>query len=275
MCGRFTSRTPVADVAAWFGVDEVVAAADRPRRYNVAPTDEVLVVASSAGGERRRLGEARWGLVPGWADGPGIGARMINARAETLLEKAAFRRSFARRRCLVPADGFYEWEKAPPAGEPGPGARKAGSKQPWLIEPAGGGLFAFAGLWDSWHPPGDGTQRLVSCTIVTTGANATMAALHDRMPAMLAAEHWDAWLDPDNDDLAGLRGLLVPAPDDAIVLRPVSRAVGDVRNDGPGLLEAPPDAPASPAGPAVPVPEAEAEVEAVAVADELFPDSRG
>ncbi|HEY2330872.1 MAG TPA: SOS response-associated peptidase [Acidimicrobiales bacterium] len=251
MCGRFTSRSPVADVAAWFDVDEVVADGERRPRYNVAPTDEVLVVASSSDGSIRRLGEARWGLVPGWASGPEVGARMINARAETLLDKSAFRRSFARRRCIVPADGFYEWEhpgtEGPAAvGTGAAGRRKATSRakrrQPWYIEPTGSPFFAFAGLWESWRPPGDGTERLVSCTIVTTAANGAIAALHGRMPVLLERDDWDAWLDPDNQDVAELRALLLPAPDDAVSLRQVGRAVGDVRNDGPELLEPPDDA---------------------------------
>jgi putative SOS response-associated peptidase YedK len=238
VCGRFTSRTPVADVADWFDVDEILAPADRPARYNVAPTDDVLLVAASADGERRRLGQARWGLVPTWAAGPEAGARLINARAETLLDRPAFRRAFARHRCLVPADGFYEWEKA---GEAAGGSRKARGNRPWYIEPAGGGLFAFAGLWESWRPPGDGAERLVTCTIVTTEANRVIARLHDRMPVVVAREHWEPWLDPGNDDLAGLQGLLVPAPPDAVTMRPVGRAVGDVRNDGPELLDPAPD----------------------------------
>jgi putative SOS response-associated peptidase YedK len=229
----------MADVADWFEIDDVVAAPDRPARYNVAPTDEVLLVVASRDGERRRLGEARWGLVPGWASGPEVGARMINARAETLLDRPAFRQAFAHRRCIVPADGFYEWDKAGAATKALSGGTSV--KQPWYIEPAGGGLFAFAGLWESWRPPGDGGERVVSCTVVTTEANETIARLHDRMPVLLAREHWDVWLDPANDDLAGLQGLLVPAPADAVVMRPVGRAVGNVRNDGPELLEPLPD----------------------------------
>jgi putative SOS response-associated peptidase YedK len=227
MCGRYTSRTPVADVAGWFDVDEVVVE-ERTPRFNVAPTDDVLVVATSSSGARR-LGEARWGLVPSWSEGPSVGARMINARSETLLEKPAFRRAFARRRCLVPADGFYEWE------HDGAG----GGKQPWYLTPADGGLFAFAGLWEVWRPDDDPARRLVSCTIVTTPANAAVAPLHDRMPAVLGRDTWVAWLDRDNEDLGALHALLVPAPDDAVRLRRVSRAVNDVRNDGPALLDPP------------------------------------
>jgi putative SOS response-associated peptidase YedK len=242
VCGRFTSRTPVADVADWFDVDEVVASSDRRPRYNVAPTDDVLMVASSADGLRRRLGEARWGLVPSWASGPEVGSRMINARAETLLDRPAFRRAFANRRCIVPADGFYEWQKVGKAtGGVSTGRTKKVRKQPWFIEPAGGGLFAFAGLWESWRPSSSPGERLVSCTIVTTEANEAIAHLHDRMPVILAQEHWEVWLDPANDDLAGLQGLLVPAPAGSVALRPVGQAVGDVRNDSAALLDAPAD----------------------------------
>jgi putative SOS response-associated peptidase YedK len=222
-------------VAAWFDVDEVVAA-DRPPRWNVAPTDEVLIVVESREG-RCRLGDARWGLVPSWSKGPAdVGARMINARSESLLDRPAFRRAFARHRCIVPSDGFYEWEH-----------RDGGRvKQPWLVAPADGGLFAFAGLWEVWSAD-DGGPRLTSCTIVTTEANDDVRPLHDRMPAVLARDDWAAWLDRGHDDPAALVGLLRPAPAGSVVLRPVSTRVNDVRNDGPDLLD-PPDEEVLPLG---------------------------
>ena len=226
MCGRYTSTTPPADLAAYFDVDEVVAE-EQPPRYNVAPTDPVYAVADTKD-DVRRLGTFRWGLVPFWADDPKVGARMINARAETLLDKSAFRDSFERRRCLVPADGFYEWEAVP-------GAKK---KQPWYIRRADGDVLAFAGLWSSWRPKDQpDAPRLVTCSIVTTEANAAISGIHDRMPVVLPPEAWDAWLDPGNDKVDDLRALLVPAPAELFELTRVGQDVSSVRNDGPHLIE--------------------------------------
>ena len=224
MCGRYTSRTPAADLAAYFGVDEVVAP-ELGARYNVAPTDETYAVAESS--EGRRLGTFRWGLVPFWAKDVKVGAKMINARAEGLLDKPAFRRPFERRRCIIPADGFYEWERV-----------SAKRKQPWYITRADGKPMAFAGLWESWRPvKGSDEGKVRSCVIITGEPNEAVARLHDRMPVMLPPEAWDAWLDPDNDDVASLQGLLVPAPSDLLELVPVSTAVNTVTNDGPELIE--------------------------------------
>lgn len=223
MCGRYTSRTSAADLADYFGVDEVVAP-DLGERFNVAPTDEVYAVAESSSG--RRLGTFRWGLVPFWAKDLKVGAKMINARAESLLDKPAFKRSFERRRCIVPADGFYEWEKVGPK-----------TKQPWLIRRADGKPMAFAGLWESWRPvKGSDEGKVRSCTIVTGAPNEKVAALHDRMPVILQPEAWDAWLDPGNTDVGSLAGLLVPVDAAELELFPVSKAVNDVRNDGPELI---------------------------------------
>ena len=231
MCGRFTSTTEPADLAAYFGADAVVAD-DLGQRFNVAPTDEVYAVADSKDGEPRRLGTFRWGLIPFWAKDPAIGSRMINARAETVLESSAYKRSFAGRRCIVPADGFYEWQAVP-------GQRK---KQPWYITRTDGDVFAFAALWDSWRPTrGSDEGRLVSCTIITTDANDAVRPVHDRMPVVLPPSAWQAWLDPHNDDLEDLVGLLVPAPSELVTLRPVGTRVNDVRNDGPDLLDPVPD----------------------------------
>lgn len=231
MCGRFINSTSAADLAAYFEVDEVVVDEELSPRYNVAPTDEAYIVVAGKDGTRR-LGTARWGLVPFWSEGPGGGAKMINARAETLLTRSTFQRIFGRRRCIVPADGFYEWE------------RVGGRKQPWHIHRADGQPMAFAGLWDAWRPKGSpgaedqgDNERLVTCSIITTAPNAAVGALHDRMPAVLARDVWEAWLDPGNDDLASLHGLLQPAPDALLVLEPVSMAVNSVRNDGPDLLD--------------------------------------
>lgn len=232
MCGRYTSRTPAAELASYFGVDEVVAP-DLGARYNVAPTDETYAVAESSDG--RRLGTFRWGLVPFWAKDVKVGAKMINARAEGLLDKPAFRRPFERRRCIIPADGFYEWERT-----------SAKKKQPWYITRVDGKPMAFAGLWESWRPvKGSDEGKVRSCVIITGEPNEVVARLHDRMPVMLPPEAWDAWLDPDNDDLVSLQGLLVPAPSELLELVPVSTAVNTVTNDGPELIEPiDPDAPA-------------------------------
>lgn len=230
MCGRFTSTTPSADLADYFGVDEVVAP-DLGARYNVAPTDEAYAIATSADGTRR-LGTFRWGLIPFWSKDARGGAKMINARAEGLLDKPAFKRAFERKRCIVPADGFYEWERV-----------DARTKQPWYITMADGSPMAFAGLWDSWRPNRDSDEgKIRSCTVITGEPNDAVARLHDRMPVLLPADVWDAWLDPDNQDLGSLEGLLVPAASELVALRPVSRLVNTVTNDGPELLDPPPDA---------------------------------
>ena len=232
MCGRYTSRTPAADLAEYFGVDEVVAP-ELGERYNVAPTDETYAVAESK--EGRRLGTFRWGLVPFWAKDPKGGAKMINARAEGLLDKAAFRRPFERRRCIIPADGFYEWERV-----------SSKKKQPWYITRVDGKPMAFAGMWESWRPVKDSDEgKIRSCVIITGEPNEKVAQLHDRMPVMLPRETWDFWLDPTNDDVAALQALLVPAPASLLELVAVSTAVNTVTNDGPELI-APVDAASPP-----------------------------
>ena len=225
MCGRFTSTTPADRVAAHFAVEET-AVGERAPRWNVAPTDPVLAVVERDG--RRRMGEMRWGLVPFWAKDPSIGSRMINARSETIATTSAYARPFERRRCIVPADGFYEWQ---PRAD-----RKA--KQPFHIRRIDGEPLAFAALWDSWRPRrGSDEGRLVSTVIITTAANDVLRPIHDRMPVVLPPAAWDAWLDPDNSDVDVLAGLLVPAPDALLEAVPVSSAVGSVRNDGPELVE--------------------------------------
>lgn len=226
MCGRYTSTTSPADLAAYFDVDEVVAD-DLGDRYNVAPTDEVYAVARSSSGPTR-LGTFRWGLVPFWAKDPSVGSRMINARAESVLEKPAFRRPFERHRCIVPADGFYEWEAIE-------GRKK---KQPWYVHRLDGDVLSFAGLWASWRPTkGSDEGRIVSCTIITTEANEALRPIHDRMPVVLPPESWGEWLDPANDDVEALHSLLVPAPAELFARTAVGDAVSNVRNDGPHLLD--------------------------------------
>jgi putative SOS response-associated peptidase YedK len=228
MCGRFVSASPPDEIARYFDA-EVPETALEPS-YNVAPTDDVYVVLGD--GRTRRVAPMHWGLVPGWAKDPSIASRMINARADTLASK--FKANFQKRRCLVPADGFYEWKPI--------GGRKV--KQPMYIHPPAGEHFAFAGLWAVWRDPNApaaeleaGGGRLRSCTIVTGEPNDVVRPVHDRMPVILPREAWDTWLDPTNDDLAALGRLLVPAPSSVLAMHPVSTEVNSVRNGGPHLID--------------------------------------
>ncbi len=236
MCGRFTSTSPVEALATTFRVDEVRTDA-APPRYNVAPTQPVLAVATRHArddGDQfvRSLGTFRWGLVPSWANDPSVGNRMINARAESVATKPAYRSALRSRRCLIPADDFYEWETRP--------GRKA--KQPWAIRPESGEPMALAGLWEVWRDRTDpDTDLLRTCVVVTTGANDALSAIHGRMPVVLSQDHWDRWLDPSFDDRESLQRMLVPAPAEWFVTNAVSTAVNTVANDGPELLEALPE----------------------------------
>jgi putative SOS response-associated peptidase YedK len=206
-----------------FGLDERV---ELRRRFNVAPTDDVAAVTTDREG-RPRGDVLRWGLVPFWADDPRIGSRMINARAESVTDKPAFRDAFASRRCLILADGFYEWQ------------RRDGSKRPWWITRADGEPFAFAGLWATWRPKGaEGVEPLRSCTIITTTASAAVAPLHDRMPVILPSEAEAAWLDPATPP-ARLLELLAPLDPGATAMREVGTAVNDARHDAEDCLDPP------------------------------------
>jgi putative SOS response-associated peptidase YedK len=222
MCGRYTLATPSpADVRARFPVGEEVAI---ERRYNIAPGDNVLAVTTSREGEPR--GELlKWGLVPSWADSPKTGLKMINARVETVAERPAFRRAFERYRCLIIADGFYEWRRP-----------SSGPKQPFHITRDDAGLFAFAGLWSIWH--GDEDQTLRTCTILTTAANSAVAPLHDRMPIILAPDAEQAWLDIATPADV-LSEVLVGLSPSHTALRQVGPAVNDARYDGPECLAPP------------------------------------
>jgi putative SOS response-associated peptidase YedK len=219
VCGRYTLATPSpADIRARFPIGEAV---EIRRRYNVAPGDDVLSVTTDREGAPR--GELlRWGLVPSWSKGPDSGLKMINARVETVAERPAFRRAFERYRCLIVADGFYEWRRQP-----------GGPKQPFHITPADGGVFAFAGLWSIWHAEDE--TKLRSCAIVTTAPNDAIAPLHDRMPVILARDAETRWLDPSTprDELFEL---LSGLPADQTALHPVGPAVNDARYDGPECL---------------------------------------
>ncbi len=221
MCGRFTLRTPAYKLAEAFGVE---VRANLPARYNIAPSQDVAALRAGANNERELI-MLRWGLVPGWAKDPAMGNRMINARAETVAEKPAFRTAFRQRRCLIPADGFFEWQKTPD-----------GSKQPYLIGRPDGEPFTMAGLWEHWQPPG-ADQPLETCTIITTEANGTVAPIHHRMPVILAAEDRDAWLDPAPSSAESLTALLRPAPADELTAQTVDRHVNNARHDDPACIE--------------------------------------
>ena len=228
MCGRFVSASPPDQIARYF--DAAAPEALLEPSYNVAPTNDVYAVLADGG--VRRVDAFHWGLVPVWAKDPKVGARMINARAETLAEKNAYKAAFRRRRCLIPADGFYEWKKDPAAP---PKAKK----QPFFIHRPDGEPYAFAGLWEQWKGPGpDGEEVTVrSTTIITGAANTAMSAIHDRMPIILAPSEWESWLSPDNTDTEMLGRLLVPAPDRLITMHPVSTDVNNVRNKGEHLAD--------------------------------------
>jgi putative SOS response-associated peptidase YedK len=217
MCGRFTLATSGAQLATQFALAEAPQLAPR---YNIAPTQSVAVVRS--GGAGRELVVLRWGLVPVWAKDPSIGARMINARAETAAEKPAFRTALRQRRCLIPADGFYEWQAAP------------GGKQPFYFQMADGAPFALAGLWERW--PGTEGVLLETCTILTTEANDLLRPFHDRMPVIVAPTDYARWLDPALRDPEAVRDLLAPYDSSVMAAHPVSREVNRVANDGPHLI---------------------------------------
>jgi putative SOS response-associated peptidase YedK len=233
MCGRYTSTSSLSDLAQVFEVDEIRTEA-LPARYNVAPSLDVYAVAIRGRqdvekGPRRALGTFRWGLVPSWAKEKSVGNRMINARAEGIATKPAFRSALARRRCLIPADAFYEWQR-----RTSPDGRPAG-RLPYAVRRRDGQPMAFAGLWEVWRS-GSEADLLRTCAIVTTGANDLMAPIHDRMPVVLAPEDWETWLDPAAD-LAAVEGLLVAAPSEWFEAYPVGTLVNNVRNDAPELLD--------------------------------------
>jgi len=238
MCGRFVSATPPDQIAAYFGA--TLDAEVLPDNFNVAPANDIYAIVDTGAGPTLQV--FHWGLIPSWAKDAKIGQKMINARSETLADKAAFKSIFRKYRCIIPADGFYEWK-----AEPGKLTRTGKpAKQPMYIHRLDGEPLAFAGLWSVWKDRSAGDDlALHSATIVTTSANATMAPVHDRMPVLLPRSRWAEWLDPANDDLVSLGGLLVPAPDDALTMHPVSTEVNNVRNKGAGL-RAPIDPDAAP-----------------------------
>ena len=212
MCGRFTLRTPLTVLIDQFQVDF---GADRqlPLRFNVAPTQDIPVVRQTDAG--RELAIMRWGFIPSWSKEANSGPLLINARSETVAEKPTFRSAFKSRRCLIPADGFFEWKNV------------GGKKQPYYFQVANGKPFAFAGLWEKW-------QAIKSCAIITTGANELSAQLHDRMPVLLSPIDYAEWLDPEQP---GPTKLLAPFPSSEMTATPVNPIVNNARNEGPECIE--------------------------------------
>jgi len=220
MCGRFTLRTREAALIEQFGG---VPPPQLGLRYNIAPTQPVAIVRIEAERDERLWELVRWGLVPSWVKDASIGNRMINARAETVADKPSFRSAFRRRRCLVPADGYFEWQ---PTGS---------GKQPYYIRQADDRPFAMAGLWDRWLNPATG-EPLSTCTIITTQANELTQPIHDRMPVILNAADYDLWLDPQMQDPARVGALLRPFAGSTLRADPVDTHVNSPRNDDPRCI---------------------------------------
>lgn len=226
MCGRYTLKHSTEEVAARFAVQQI--AFDLEPRFNIAPSQPIAVITQGQNGANaaRILDGFKWGLVPSWAKDAAIGNRMINARAETLLEKPSFRTALKRRRCLIPADGFYEWKRD--------GKTKGATKQPMRIHESDDSLFAFAGLWEEWKQP-DG-ELLRTATIITTSPNELMSGIHDRMPAILSRDDEAFWLDADADEAPQLLKLLRSYPDEALRAHPVSTQVNSPGFDAPSCI---------------------------------------
>jgi len=229
MCGRYTLSSPVEVVADLFeitfparGAEQLTLPELHPR-YNLAPTQEALVALVREPGAPRTLALLRWGLIPYWAKEASIGNRMINARADGVADKPAYRFSFKKKRCLIPTDGFYEWKK------------EGKGKQPYLIRRRDHRPFAFAGLWSTWKSPEGGLVE--TFTILTTDANGVIRELHDRMPVVVDRADFGTWLDPKVDDKEKLQALLKPAPDEDFETVPVSRAVNSPAHDAPDCVE--------------------------------------
>ncbi|HUO47313.1 MAG TPA: SOS response-associated peptidase [Acidimicrobiales bacterium] len=236
MCGRIDLHTPPSRLARLLHA-ELAADVDPEGtpRWNLPPTEGVLAMVAGRRQDAppRVLATFRWGLVPSWAKDPSVGNRMINARAESLEDRNAYRDAFAHRRCLVIADGFYEWKRPPDGGK--------GPRIPFYFHRADGAPLAFAGLWERWHDPARAEEQgawLRSCTIVTTDAGPDLVAVHDRMPVIVEVDAFDDWLDPGLEETGALRPLLAPSPAGTLASHRVDRAVNNVRNDGPELVEA-------------------------------------
>jgi len=239
MCGRYASSRRPEDLIEEFEVTSSRIAGPLEADFNVAPTKDVYAVVERPRAKdepvERQLRVLKWGLVPSWAKAASIGSRLINARMETVAEKPAFKRAFAARRCLLPADGYYEWyatSELTRAGKP--------KKQPFYIHPADGGVLAMAGLYEIWKDPTKGADDpdlfRWSCTVITTDATDDLGRIHDRMPLMVAPQHWADWLAPAAGDPRELLDLLEPALPGRLEAWPVSAAVGNVQNNGPDLI---------------------------------------
>lgn len=229
MCGRYTLHTPRDQIVERFRIASDLATLEKLfDRFNVAPSQQVAAVRVFSDDGPRELVSLRWGLIPHWAKEAKSEYSTINARAETVAEKPTFRTAFRRRRCLIPADGFFEWM-------PLPGGK---GKQPWYVTMQDGEPFAFAGLWDRWEPTeGREGEPVESCTIIVTDANALMRRIHDRMPVILDPADYDAWLDPQAHSPARLAELLQPFDADKMTMRPVSRHVNSPKYDDPACIE--------------------------------------
>jgi putative SOS response-associated peptidase YedK len=239
VCGRFVASSPPDQIAAFFGAD--VAVESLGENYNVAPTQDVYgIVAPHAGGHGDQsaaplLEAFHWGLIPSWAKDRKIASRMINARSETLAEKPAFKSLLKRKRLIVPMDGFYEWR----AGSPGGPLNAKGKplKQPLFISRIDGDPMAVAGLWTAWKDPSDPDGRwLQTATVITTAANETMSAIHNRMPVLVPRERWDDWLDPTNDDVDGFNEIFLARNDGVLRAHEVSTDVNSVNNNDTSLV---------------------------------------
>ncbi|MBW8486270.1 SOS response-associated peptidase [Actinomadura parmotrematis] len=236
MCGRYATARARQELLDQFQVQDDELGGELAPDYNVAPTKQVPAVLTRAPKDApeekavRQLRTLRWGLVPSWAEDLSVGARMINARVETVAEKPSYRRAFAKRRCLLPADGYFEWYVLE-----GQEDAKRKKKQPFYIRPKDGSAMAMAGLYELWKSPED--EWVWTCTIITTDAPDDLGRIHDRMPMVVEPERWDAWLDPGLTDADEVRGLLVPAMAGTMEAYPVSPAVGNVKNNGPQLIQ--------------------------------------
>ncbi len=270
MCGRYASARRRIELLEEFRIERDHVSEPLEPDYNVAPTKRVYAVvtrearpsedaeaaaeaaeaapdgtaaapAAARSGVARELRVVRWGLVPFWAKDPKIGSRLINARAETVASKPAFRHAFRRNRCLLPADGYYEWQRPDGSSQDEPGGRGSGPKQPYFITRGDGGPLAFAGLYELWRDPElpDDHERawLWTSTIITTSAPDDLGRIHDRMPMVIEPDRWADWLDPAATDPADLAALLAPAASGGLVSYPVSTAVNSVRNNGPELIK--------------------------------------
>lgn len=222
MCGRFTLRTPAKDVGQLFDVN----VPELEPRYNVAPSQDLPAVRLDGQTGQREFALLRWGLVPFWADDPKTGYSLINARAETVAQKRSFRAAFRKRRCLILADGFYEWQK--------PDGKTKGKKQPYFIHMVDDRPFAFAGLWERWKRDG---EEVESCTIIVTEANDLVTPFHDRMPVILPPEDYDLWLDGEFADESKLQSMLRPYPSHEMEAYPVAPVVNSPKNDRPECIE--------------------------------------